>query len=82
GEWSKENLKHLASRKADEKKLEDIPTAKDFPKAIHEDLTGLPSLRQTEFRINLVPEATLVEKAPYLLAPSEIQELSDQLQEL
>ncbi|GKC76087.1 hypothetical protein Tco_1126861, partial [Tanacetum coccineum] len=38
--------------------------------------------RQFEFRIDLVPGATLVAKSPYRLAPSEIQELSRQLQEL
>ncbi|GJR19649.1 putative reverse transcriptase domain-containing protein [Tanacetum coccineum] len=38
--------------------------------------------RQFEFRIDLVPGATPVAKSPYCLAPSEIQELSGQLQEL
>ncbi|GJS79290.1 putative reverse transcriptase domain-containing protein [Tanacetum coccineum] len=38
-----------------------------------EDLSGLPPQRQVEFRIDLVP---------YRLAPSEMQELSGQLQEL
>ncbi|KAD5960434.1 hypothetical protein E3N88_11906 [Mikania micrantha] len=35
-----------------------------------------------EFRIDLVPGATPVAKSPYRLAPSEMQELSNQLQEL
>ncbi|GKA80926.1 hypothetical protein Tco_0787618, partial [Tanacetum coccineum] len=38
--------------------------------------------RQVEFRIDLVPGATPVAKSPYHLAPSEMQELSKQLQEL
>ncbi|GKA93827.1 hypothetical protein Tco_0815813 [Tanacetum coccineum] len=38
--------------------------------------------QQVEFRINLVHGATLVAKSPYRLAPSEMQELSGQLQEL
>nr|GEV07572.1 hypothetical protein [Tanacetum cinerariifolium] len=37
---------------------------------------------QVEFRIDLVPGATLVTKSPYRLAPSKIQELSKKLQEL
>ncbi|GJT33038.1 hypothetical protein Tco_0923457 [Tanacetum coccineum] len=45
------------------------------------DLLGLPPQRQVEFRIDLVPGATPVAKAPYRLAPSEMQELSKQLQE-
>ncbi|GJU98821.1 putative reverse transcriptase domain-containing protein [Tanacetum coccineum] len=35
-----------------------------------------------EFHIDLVPGATPIAKSPYLLAPSEMQELSGQLQEL
>ncbi|GKF44901.1 hypothetical protein Tco_0131453 [Tanacetum coccineum] len=38
--------------------------------------------RQVEFHIDLVPGATLVAKSPYRLAHSEMQELSEQLQEL
>nr|GEU74983.1 putative reverse transcriptase domain-containing protein [Tanacetum cinerariifolium] len=49
---------------------------------IKEDLLGLPSQRQVEFRIDLVLGATPVAKSPYHLAPSEMQELSRQLQEL
>ncbi|GJT33122.1 putative reverse transcriptase domain-containing protein [Tanacetum coccineum] len=42
----------------------------------------LPPQRQVEFRIDLNPGATPVAKSPYQLAPSEMQELSEQLQEL
>ncbi|GJZ34591.1 hypothetical protein Tco_0580408, partial [Tanacetum coccineum] len=42
----------------------------------------LPPQRQVEFCIDLVPEATLVAKTPYRLAPLEMQELSEQLREL
>ncbi|GJX57115.1 hypothetical protein Tco_0287012 [Tanacetum coccineum] len=38
--------------------------------------------RQVEFRIELVHGATPVAKSPYRLAPSEMQELSEQLREL
>ncbi|GJR78370.1 hypothetical protein Tco_0149155 [Tanacetum coccineum] len=41
-----------------------------------------PKKRQVEFRIDLVPRATPVAKSPYHLAPSEMQELSEQLQEI
>ncbi|GKD77249.1 putative reverse transcriptase domain-containing protein, partial [Tanacetum coccineum] len=46
------------------------------------DLPGLPPVRQVEFQIYLTPGATPVAQAPYRLAPSEMQELSNQLQEL
>ncbi|GJT61331.1 putative ribonuclease H-like domain-containing protein [Tanacetum coccineum] len=64
--------------KSKEKRLEDVPTVQDFP----EDLPGLPPTRQVEFQIDLVPGAAPVACAPYRLAPSELQELSTQLQEL
>ncbi|GJW82081.1 putative reverse transcriptase domain-containing protein [Tanacetum coccineum] len=38
--------------------------------------------RQVEFQIDLVPGAAPVARAPYQLAPAELQELSTQLQEL
>nr|GEU63806.1 transposon Ty3-G Gag-Pol polyprotein [Tanacetum cinerariifolium] len=43
---------------------------------------GLPPQREVEFCIDLIPGATPVAKSPYRLAPSEMQELSEQLQEL
>ncbi|GJY79992.1 putative reverse transcriptase domain-containing protein [Tanacetum coccineum] len=41
-----------------------------------------PPLRQVEFCIDLIPRETPVAKSPYHLAPTEMQELSNQLQEL
>ncbi|GJS72705.1 putative reverse transcriptase domain-containing protein [Tanacetum coccineum] len=43
---------------------------------------GLPPSRQVEFQIDLVSGAAPVARAPYRLAPSEMRELSVQLQEL
>nr|GEX36905.1 reverse transcriptase domain-containing protein [Tanacetum cinerariifolium] len=43
---------------------------------------GFPPPRQVEFRIDLVPGATLVVRAPYRLVPSKMKELEKQLQEL
>ncbi|GJR12157.1 putative reverse transcriptase domain-containing protein [Tanacetum coccineum] len=68
--------------KSEEKRLEDVPTVRDFPEVFPEDLPGLPPTRQVEFQIDLVPSAAVVARAPYRLAPSELQELSTQLQEL
>ncbi|GJV42860.1 putative reverse transcriptase domain-containing protein [Tanacetum coccineum] len=48
----------------------------------HGKLPGYTPTRQVEFRIDLLPSATLVARAPYRLAPSEIKELAEQLQEL
>ncbi|GKC81789.1 putative reverse transcriptase domain-containing protein [Tanacetum coccineum] len=65
-----------------EKRLEDVPTVRDFPEVFPEDLPGLPPIQQVEFQIDLVPGAAPVARAPYRLAPSKMEELSTQLQEL
>ncbi|GJZ64839.1 putative reverse transcriptase domain-containing protein [Tanacetum coccineum] len=57
-------------------------TVRDFSEVFLEDLPGLPQMRQVEFQIDLVLGATPVSCAPYRLAPTELQELSTQLQEL
>ncbi|GJY46603.1 putative nucleotidyltransferase, ribonuclease H [Tanacetum coccineum] len=69
-------------KKLDEKRLEDIPVVKEFSDIFPEDLPGLPPVRQVEFQIDLIPGAAPVARTPYRLAPSEMQELSNQLQEL
>ncbi|GJR95733.1 putative reverse transcriptase domain-containing protein, partial [Tanacetum coccineum] len=68
--------------KSKEKRLEDVSTVRDFPEVFPEDLPGLPPIRQVEFQIDLVPGAAPIAQAPYRLAPSEMEELSAQLQEL
>ncbi|GJX13096.1 putative reverse transcriptase domain-containing protein [Tanacetum coccineum] len=72
----------VMEKKSDEKKLEDISVVKEFPDVFPEDLPGLPPVRQVEFQIDLIPGAAPVARTPYRLAPSEMQELSNQLQEL
>ncbi|GKE86937.1 putative reverse transcriptase domain-containing protein [Tanacetum coccineum] len=49
---------------------------------IIQDLPGLPPVRQVEFQIDLIPGAAPLARAPYRLALSKMQELSNQLQEL
>ncbi|GKA66714.1 putative reverse transcriptase domain-containing protein [Tanacetum coccineum] len=72
----------VMEKKSDEKRLKDIPVVREFPEVFPENLPGLPPVRQVEFQIDLIPGAAPVARAPYRLAPSEMQELSDQLQEL
>ncbi|GJZ83740.1 putative reverse transcriptase domain-containing protein [Tanacetum coccineum] len=74
--------KALKSAKEDEPRLSNISVVREFEDVFPEDLSGLPPQRQVEFRIDLVPGATPIAKSPYRLAPSEMQELSGQLQEL
>ncbi|GKE87593.1 hypothetical protein Tco_1565068, partial [Tanacetum coccineum] len=64
-----------AEDKSKEKQLEEVPIVQDFPEVFPEDLPGIPPTR-------LIPGAAPVARAPYRLAPSEMEELSDQLKEL
>ncbi|GJV33814.1 hypothetical protein Tco_1394214 [Tanacetum coccineum] len=68
--------------KVNEPKLEDIPIVRKFPGVFPEDLSGLPPPRVVEFRIDLIPGAMPVAKLPYRLAPTKMQELSNQLKDL
>ncbi|GKC23921.1 putative reverse transcriptase domain-containing protein [Tanacetum coccineum] len=71
----------VMEKKSDEKRLEDILVVRGFLEVFLEDLPCLPLVRQVEFQIDLIPGATPVARAPYRLAPSKMQELSNQLQE-
>nr|GEY42656.1 putative reverse transcriptase domain-containing protein [Tanacetum cinerariifolium] len=72
----------VMEKKSDEKRLEDIPVVREFLEIFPEDLPGLHPVHQVEFQIDLIPGATPVARAPYRLDPSEMQELSNQLQVL
>ncbi|GJV88160.1 reverse transcriptase domain-containing protein [Tanacetum coccineum] len=71
----------VMEKKADEKRLEDISVVKEFPDVFPENLPGIPPVRQVEFQIDLIPGAAPIARTPYRLSPSEMQELSNQLQE-
>ncbi|GJW55786.1 putative reverse transcriptase domain-containing protein [Tanacetum coccineum] len=72
----------VVEKKADEKRLEDISVVKEFPDVFPKNLPGIPLVCQVEFQINLIPRAAPIARTPYRLAPSEMQELSNQHQEL
>ncbi|GJZ47548.1 putative reverse transcriptase domain-containing protein [Tanacetum coccineum] len=63
----------------------DLRTYQSFkilPELFPKELSGLPPSRQVEFQIDLMPGTAPVARLPYRLAPSEMKELSEQLQEL
>ncbi|GKD11673.1 hypothetical protein Tco_1196080 [Tanacetum coccineum] len=82
GERPEENVKHLMSVKVEEPKLEDIAIVQNFSEVFPDDLSGLPPPQEVEFRIDLIPGAMSVAKSPYCLAPTKMEELSNQLKEL
>nr|GFA77804.1 putative reverse transcriptase domain-containing protein [Tanacetum cinerariifolium] len=64
------------------KQLKDVPVIRDYPEVFPKNFPGLPPARPVELQIDLFPGAAPVARAPYRLAPSEMKELSEQLQEL
>ena len=75
-------LVYLHGEEKDEKKMEDVAVVQEFPDVFPEVLPGPPPDRQLEFTIDLEPGAAPVSKAPYRMAPKELEELKIQLQEL
>nr|GEZ35693.1 putative reverse transcriptase domain-containing protein [Tanacetum cinerariifolium] len=68
--------------KPEKKQVKDVTIVQDFPEVFPESFPGLPPARLVEFQIDLIPRVAPVAQAPYRLAPSEMKELSKQLQEL
>ncbi|GJV23476.1 putative reverse transcriptase domain-containing protein [Tanacetum coccineum] len=82
GERLEEKARLLMSVKTRDKKQEEIVVVRDFPKVFPNDLSRLPPLWEIEFRVELILGVVPIANSPYLLAPSELEELSGQLKEL
>ncbi|GJT52650.1 reverse transcriptase domain-containing protein [Tanacetum coccineum] len=65
-------IAQVMEKKSDERRLEDIPVVREFAKVFPKDLPGLPLVCQVEFRIDLIPGAAPVARAPYKLVPLEM----------
>nr|GFB47144.1 putative reverse transcriptase domain-containing protein [Tanacetum cinerariifolium] len=62
--------------------IHDQPIVSKFPDVFPDELPGIPPVREVEFSIELIPGAEPISKAPYRMAPIELKELKNQLQEL
>ncbi|GJX58515.1 putative reverse transcriptase domain-containing protein [Tanacetum coccineum] len=82
GERLEKDPRSLSCIKADENKFDDIHIVRDFLEVFLDDLSGLPYVREIEFRIDLILGALPMVKSPYRLAPSKMLELLNQLKEL
>ncbi|GKE12205.1 putative reverse transcriptase domain-containing protein, partial [Tanacetum coccineum] len=67
---------------SDVSSIHDQLIVSEFRTFISEELPGIPPIRDVEFNIELIPGAEPISKAPYRMAPIELKELKDQLQEL
>nr|GEX03621.1 DNA/RNA polymerases superfamily protein [Tanacetum cinerariifolium] len=62
--------------------IHDQPIVSEFLDVFPDELPGIPPVCEVEFNIELIPGSEPISKAPYRMAPIELKELKDQLQEL
>ncbi|XP_076896790.1 uncharacterized protein LOC143549900 [Bidens hawaiensis] len=75
-------LAYAIDTQKETKKVEEVSVVCEFPDIFPNELPGIPPDREVEFKIDLVPGAKPVAKAPYHLPPLEMKELMIQIQEL
>ena len=68
--------------KREQVNLEKIHVVKEFPDVFPEELLGIPPEREVDLSIEVVHGTTLISRAPYRMAPTELKELETQLHEL
>jgi hypothetical protein len=61
---------------------DNIHVVRDFPDVFPEELPGMPSDREVEFVIDLLPRTAPISKQPYRMSIEELKELKKQLTEL
>ncbi|XP_073057247.1 uncharacterized protein [Primulina eburnea] len=62
--------------------IQDIDVVQEYPDVFADDVPSLPPDREVEFVIELSPGTAPISKAPYRMAPIEMKELKNRLQEL
>ena len=62
--------------------ISDVPVACEFPDVFPDELPGLPPHREIEFCIDVVSDTTPISMPSYRMAPIELKELKELLQEL
>ncbi|XP_057248323.1 uncharacterized protein LOC130590272 [Beta vulgaris subsp. vulgaris] len=66
----------------EEERMENIPVVNEFQDVFPEEIPGMPPIREVEFIVDLMPGTGPISKAPYRMAPAEMNELKTQLEEL
>ena len=59
-----------------------VHIVREFVDAFPKNLPSLPPIREVDFGIDLEPGTAPITKAPYRMAPAELRELKEQIQEL
>ena len=72
----------ILDSKKEQVNLENTPMIKELPDVFPEELPGVPPEREVDLYIEVVQGTTLISRAPYRMAPTELKELKTQLHEL
>ncbi|XP_022926224.1 uncharacterized protein LOC111433405 [Cucurbita moschata] len=67
---------------SNEQTVSSVHIFRDFVDVCPKDLPGLSPVKEVDFKIDLEPGTAPISKAPYKMAPAELKELKEQLQEL
>ncbi|XP_073120638.1 uncharacterized protein [Henckelia pumila] len=62
--------------------IDELLVVSKFPDVFSDKIPGFPPVKEVEFGIDLLLGITPIFRAPYRLAPSEMQELKQQFQDL
>ena len=72
----------ILDSKREQVNFDNIPVIREFPDVFPEELPEVPPEREVDLPIEVVQGTTLISRAPYRMAPTELRELKTQLQEL
>ena len=61
--------------------LDSIPVVHEYSD-VFQEIPGLPPSREIDFVIDLLPDTRPIARAPYRMAPTEMRELRDQIEQL
>ncbi|XP_070003411.1 uncharacterized protein [Nicotiana sylvestris] len=75
-------LAYMRDVSVDTPSIDSVPVVRDYPDVFPADLPGMPPDRDIDFGIDLLPGTQPISIPPYRMAPPELKELKDQLQEL
>ena len=80
GAWAL--LGNVMDTRKDTRSVMNVLVVQEFKDVFPDELPGLPPVKDMDFAIELEPSTTPISKAPYRMAPVELKELKEQLQDL
>nr|XP_016477319.1 PREDICTED: uncharacterized protein LOC107798794 [Nicotiana tabacum] len=75
-------LAHTINPESEPPAIQLVPVVREFPDVFPDDLSELPPERIIDFGIDLMPSTQPISISPYMMAPTELNELREQLKDL